>query len=101
MFNCLVVTDRVFGYWGKRVVFPGVHSILECVVKLNFPCVTAVQGSGNVEMRTVGVVLEKEEGSFGFTVRGGTSHDPAKSRPLIITHVRPGGPADRYCTQMV
>lgn len=41
------------------------------------------------------MVLEKEEGSFGFTVRGGSSHDAAKTRPLVITHVRPGGPADR------
>ncbi|XP_042240486.1 glutamate receptor-interacting protein 2-like isoform X2 [Homarus americanus] len=57
-----------------------------------------VQGSGCVVARTVGVVLEKEEGSFGFTVRGGSSHDATKSRPLIITHVRPGGPADREGT---
>nr|XP_053635435.1 glutamate receptor-interacting protein 2-like [Cherax quadricarinatus] len=57
-----------------------------------------VQGSGCVLARTVGVVLEKEEGSFGFTVRGGSSHDTTKSRPLIITHVRPGGPADREGT---
>ncbi|XP_071550797.1 glutamate receptor-interacting protein 2 isoform X8 [Panulirus ornatus] len=57
-----------------------------------------VQGSGCVVARTVGVVLEKEEGSFGFTVRGGSSHDAAKTRPLVITHVRPGGPADREGT---
>ncbi|XP_068237802.1 glutamate receptor-interacting protein 2 isoform X2 [Palaemon carinicauda] len=59
---------------------------------------TPVQGSGCVIGRSVGVVLEKEEGSFGFTVRGGTSHEATKSRPLIITHVRPGGPADREGT---
>ncbi|XP_045132371.1 glutamate receptor-interacting protein 2-like isoform X11 [Portunus trituberculatus] len=57
-----------------------------------------VQGSGCVVARTVGVLLEKEENSFGFTVRGGTSLDPSKTRPLIITHVRPGGPADREGT---
>lgn len=56
---------------------------------------TAVQGSGCVVARTVAVLLEKEENSFGFTVRGGVSLDPAKTRPLVITHVRPGGPADR------
>ncbi|XP_066964417.1 glutamate receptor-interacting protein 2 isoform X2 [Macrobrachium rosenbergii] len=59
---------------------------------------TPVQGSGCVIGRSVGVLLEKEEGSFGFTVRGGTSHEATKSRPLIITHVRPGGPADREGT---
>ncbi|XP_047474021.1 glutamate receptor-interacting protein 2-like isoform X4 [Penaeus chinensis] len=57
-----------------------------------------VQGSGCVLGRTVDVVLEKEEGSFGFTVRGGSSHDATKTRPLVITHVRPGGPADREGT---
>ncbi|XP_063609660.1 glutamate receptor-interacting protein 2-like isoform X2 [Penaeus indicus] len=57
-----------------------------------------VQGSGCVVGRTVDVVLEKEEGSFGFTVRGGSSHDATKTRPLVITHVRPGGPADREGT---
>ncbi|CAL4088324.1 unnamed protein product [Meganyctiphanes norvegica] len=54
-----------------------------------------VGGSSCIISRSVGVVLEKEGGSFGFTVRGGHMHDPAKARPLIITHVRPGGPADR------
>nr|XP_045595100.1 glutamate receptor-interacting protein 2-like isoform X5 [Procambarus clarkii] len=57
-----------------------------------------VHGSGSVVGRTAGVVLEKEEGSFGFTVRGGSSHDGPKSRPLIVTHIRPGGPADREGT---
>ncbi|KAK7066747.1 Glutamate receptor-interacting protein 1 [Halocaridina rubra] len=57
-----------------------------------------VQGSGCVIGRSVGLVLEKEEGSFGFTVRGGSAHEASKSRPLIITHVRPGGPADREGT---
>ncbi|CAL4088328.1 unnamed protein product, partial [Meganyctiphanes norvegica] len=57
-----------------------------------------VGGSSCIISRSVGVVLEKESGSFGFTVRGGHMHDPAKARPLIITHVRPGGPADREGT---
>ncbi|XP_063857426.1 glutamate receptor-interacting protein 1-like isoform X2 [Scylla paramamosain] len=60
--------------------------------------VAAVQGSGCVVARTVAVLLEKEENSFGFTVRGGTSLDPSKTRPLVITHVRLGGPADREGT---
>ena len=52
-------------------------------------------GGTGVVTRCVGILLEKEGGSFGFTVRGGASPEPGKSRPLIVTHVRPGGPADR------
>lgn len=40
--------------------------------------------------------LVKEELSYGFTVRGGLKPLHSKSRPLIVTHIRPGGPADRY-----
>ena len=56
---------------------------------------SAVVGGPGVVTRCVGILLEKEGGSFGFTVRGGASNEPNKTRPLIITHVRPGGPADR------
>ncbi|KAF0312701.1 Glutamate receptor-interacting protein 1 [Amphibalanus amphitrite] len=49
--------------------------------------------------RVIQVMLEKEQGSFGFTVRGGAcQEEPARSRPLTITHVRPGGPTDREGT---
>ncbi|KAJ8047083.1 Glutamate receptor-interacting protein 2 [Holothuria leucospilota] len=42
--------------------------------------------------------LVKEELSYGFTVRGGLKPLHSKSRPLIVTHIRPGGPADREGT---
>uniref|UniRef100_A0A915I855 PDZ domain-containing protein n=1 Tax=Romanomermis culicivorax TaxID=13658 RepID=A0A915I855_ROMCU len=47
-------------------------------------------------VKSTDVYLSKESGSFGFTIRGG-SYGPysEKSRPLTVTHVRPGGPADR------
>ena len=38
----------------------------------------------------------EEEAGFGFTLRGGSyGPDPAKNRPLTLTNIRPGGPADR------
>ncbi|XP_054990330.1 glutamate receptor-interacting protein 2 isoform X4 [Sorex araneus] len=45
--------------------------------------------------KTVDVALYKEGNSFGFVLRGGAHEDSHKSRPLVLTHVRPGGPADR------
>uniref|UniRef100_A0A9L0IL42 Glutamate receptor interacting protein 1 n=1 Tax=Equus asinus TaxID=9793 RepID=A0A9L0IL42_EQUAS len=58
---------------------------------------TAVQGS-SVIFRTVEVTLHKEGNTFGFVIRGGAHDDRNKSRPVVITCVRPGGPADREGT---
>ncbi|KAJ7316937.1 hypothetical protein JRQ81_003099, partial [Phrynocephalus forsythii] len=44
---------------------------------------------------TIEVTLYKEGNSFGFVLRGGAHEDWHKSRPLVLTYVRPGGPADR------
>ncbi|XP_061187950.1 glutamate receptor-interacting protein 1-like isoform X2 [Saccostrea echinata] len=41
------------------------------------------------------VNLVREGKSFGFTIRGGYHEQQHKTRPLIVTQVRPGGPADR------
>ncbi|MGH0156859.1 UNVERIFIED_CONTAM: hypothetical protein FKN15_033545 [Acipenser sinensis] len=82
--------------------------------------VRAVQGSG-VIFKTVEVTLHKEGNTFGFVVRGnreqlvndvyvlyfqtaalsskgGAHEDRNKSRPVVITTVRPGGPGDREGT---
>ncbi|XP_023221786.1 glutamate receptor-interacting protein 1-like isoform X2 [Centruroides sculpturatus] len=48
--------------------------------------------------KVIQIKLEKETGSFGFTLRGGACLDRLKSRPLTITNVRFGGPADREGT---
>ncbi|KAH7975230.1 hypothetical protein HPB49_025279 [Dermacentor silvarum] len=48
--------------------------------------------------KVIQVKLEKENSSFGFLIRGGTCPEKLKCRPLTITHVRPGGPADREGT---
>uniref|UniRef100_A0A8P4K7A9 PDZ domain-containing protein n=1 Tax=Dicentrarchus labrax TaxID=13489 RepID=A0A8P4K7A9_DICLA len=57
----------------------------------------AVQGSG-VMFKNVEVTLHKEGNSFGFVIRGGAHEDRNKSRPIVITTIRPGGPADREGT---
>ncbi|XP_029139779.1 glutamate receptor-interacting protein 1 isoform X1 [Protobothrops mucrosquamatus] len=57
----------------------------------------SVQGSG-VIFRTVEVTLHKEGNTFGFVIRGGAHDVRNKSRPIVITCVRPGGPADREGT---
>uniref|UniRef100_A0A8C8AVS9 Glutamate receptor interacting protein 1 n=1 Tax=Otus sunia TaxID=257818 RepID=A0A8C8AVS9_9STRI len=57
----------------------------------------SVQGSGLI-FRTVEVTLHKEGNTFGFVIRGGAHDDRNKSRPVVITCVRPGGPADREGT---
>ncbi|XP_064605034.1 glutamate receptor-interacting protein 1-like isoform X3 [Liolophura sinensis] len=49
----------------------------------------------SVQCKHQEIVLVKEGKGFGFTLRGGLSPDGSKSHPLIVTHIRPGSPADR------
>ncbi|XP_055368078.1 glutamate receptor-interacting protein 1 isoform X14 [Betta splendens] len=72
----------------------GERVVLE--VEYELPPVT-VQGSG-VMFKNVEVTLHKEGNSFGFVIRGGAHEDRNKSRPIVITTIRPGGPADREGT---
>uniref|UniRef100_A0A8C5QTL2 Glutamate receptor interacting protein 1 n=1 Tax=Leptobrachium leishanense TaxID=445787 RepID=A0A8C5QTL2_9ANUR len=72
----------------------GERVVLE--VEYELPPVST-QGSG-VIFRTVEVTLHKEGNTFGFVIRGGAHEDRNKSRPVVITCVRPGGPADREGT---
>ncbi|XP_069085258.1 glutamate receptor-interacting protein 1 isoform X9 [Pleurodeles waltl] len=72
----------------------GERVVLE--VEYELPPVS-VQGSG-VIFKTVEVTLHKEGNTFGFVIRGGAHEDRNKSRPVVITCVRPGGPADREGT---
>ncbi|XP_056280568.1 glutamate receptor-interacting protein 1 isoform X3 [Pseudoliparis swirei] len=57
----------------------------------------SVQGSG-VVFKNVEVTLHKDGNSFGFVIRGGAHEDRNKSRPIVITTIRSGGPADREGT---
>ncbi|XP_058841561.1 glutamate receptor-interacting protein 1 isoform X3 [Acipenser ruthenus] len=72
----------------------GERVVLE--VEYELPPVS-VQGSG-VIFKTVEVTLHKEGNTFGFVIRGGAHEDRNKSRPVVITTVRPGGPGDREGT---
>ncbi|XP_028809854.1 glutamate receptor-interacting protein 1 isoform X4 [Denticeps clupeoides] len=72
----------------------GERVVLE--VEYELPPVS-VQGSG-VMFKNVEVTLHKEGNTFGFVIRGGAHEDRNKSRPIAITTIRPGGPADREGT---
>uniref|UniRef100_A0A674N6S4 Glutamate receptor interacting protein 2 n=1 Tax=Takifugu rubripes TaxID=31033 RepID=A0A674N6S4_TAKRU len=54
--------------------------------------------TSGVISKTIDICLHKEGNSFGFVMRGGAHEDWHKSRPLVVTYVRPGGPADREGT---
>ncbi|XP_038161121.1 glutamate receptor-interacting protein 1 isoform X11 [Cyprinodon tularosa] len=72
----------------------GERVVLE--VEYELPPVS-VQGSG-VIFKNLEVTLHKEGNSFGFVIRGGTHEDRNKTRPIVITTIRPGGPAEREGT---
>ncbi|XP_026996620.1 glutamate receptor-interacting protein 2 isoform X4 [Tachysurus fulvidraco] len=59
---------------------------------------SAPDSTSGVISKTVEICLHKEGNSFGFVMRGGAHEDWHKSRPLVVTYVRPGGPADREGT---
>ncbi|XP_076027121.1 glutamate receptor-interacting protein 2 [Genypterus blacodes] len=59
---------------------------------------TAPDSTSGVLSKTIDICLHKEGNSFGFVMRGGNHEDWHKSRPLVVTYIRPGGPADREGT---
>uniref|UniRef100_A0A665T826 Glutamate receptor interacting protein 2b n=1 Tax=Echeneis naucrates TaxID=173247 RepID=A0A665T826_ECHNA len=62
------------------------------------PTGTAPDSTSGVISKTIDICLHKEGNSFGFVMRGGSQEDWHRSRPLVVTYVRPGGPADREGT---
>ncbi|XP_071816235.1 glutamate receptor-interacting protein 2-like isoform X3 [Apostichopus japonicus] len=61
------------------------------------PPIPAANGASAIS-KVLELRLVREEISFGFTIRGGMKPLHSKSRPLTVTHIRPGGPADREGT---
>eukprot|EP00062_Callorhinchus_milii_P006307 gi/632946664/ref/XP_007888668.1/ PREDICTED: glutamate receptor-interacting protein 2 isoform X2 [Callorhinchus milii] len=59
------------------------------------------ESSSSIIPKTIEITLYKEGNSFGFVIRGGAHEDWNKSRSLVVTYVRPGGPADREGTLKV
>ncbi len=55
----------------------------------------AIHAINTVHTKTIQIQLEKEGQSYGFILRGGDSDDKVTTRPLIITRIRPQGPADK------
>ncbi|XP_045473895.1 glutamate receptor-interacting protein 1 isoform X1 [Harmonia axyridis] len=101
----LVPGDKIHSINGintSKMRAADVNSLLENVddnamleIGYSLPCYGSQQ-SMSVITKTTEVTLERSDGSIGITLRGGTVLDhPNLSRPLIITHVRPNGPAAR------
>ncbi|KAM6214890.1 LOW QUALITY PROTEIN: glutamate receptor-interacting protein 2 [Rhynchocyon petersi] len=70
----------------------GERVVLEVEYELPPP---ASENNPGIISKTVDISLYKEGNSFGFVLRGGAHEEGHKSRPLVLTYVRPGGPADR------
>uniref|UniRef100_A0A665T9N9 Glutamate receptor interacting protein 2a n=1 Tax=Echeneis naucrates TaxID=173247 RepID=A0A665T9N9_ECHNA len=68
------------------------------VLEVEYELPPFVQAPSGVITKTIEVCLHKEGNSFGFVMRGGFHEDWRRSRPLVVTYVRPGGPADREGT---
>ncbi|CAL8325372.1 unnamed protein product [Merluccius merluccius] len=68
------------------------------VLEVEYELPQTVQNTSGVVTKTIEVCLHKEGNSFGFVMRGGFHEDWHRSRPLVVTYVRPGGPADREGT---
>ncbi|TKS77740.1 Glutamate receptor-interacting protein 2 [Collichthys lucidus] len=68
------------------------------VLEVEYELPPYVQNPSGVITKTIEVCLHKEGNSFGFVMRGGFHEDWRRSRPLVVTCVRPGGPADREGT---
>ncbi|XP_053281426.1 glutamate receptor-interacting protein 2 [Pleuronectes platessa] len=68
------------------------------VLEVEYELPPFVQSPAGVLTKSIEVCLHKEGNSFGFVMRGGFHEDWRRSRPLVCTYVRPGGPADREAT---
>uniref|UniRef100_A0AAQ4R3M1 Glutamate receptor interacting protein 2a n=1 Tax=Gasterosteus aculeatus aculeatus TaxID=481459 RepID=A0AAQ4R3M1_GASAC len=66
------------------------------VLEVEYELPPFVQNPSGLSTKTIEVCLHKEGNSFGFVMRGGFHEDWRRSRPLVVTYVRPGGPADRW-----
>ncbi|XP_068109152.1 glutamate receptor-interacting protein 2 isoform X5 [Hyperolius riggenbachi] len=71
------------------------------VLEVEYELPPATPDNAAIIPKTLEITLCKEGNSFGFVMRGGAQEDWHKSRPLVITYVRPGGPADREGTLKV
>ncbi|XP_021364887.1 glutamate receptor-interacting protein 1-like isoform X2 [Mizuhopecten yessoensis] len=102
--DCLEIGDYILSVNGIKTVdmkHDEIISLLRNVgeqvlleVEYQLPDNT-ISDSFAVSWKQSNITLEKEGQSFGFTLRGGYHEKQAKIRPLTVTHIRGGGPADR------
>ncbi|MEQ2218512.1 Glutamate receptor-interacting protein 2, partial [Xenoophorus captivus] len=64
------------------------------VLEVEYELPPFVLNPSGIMTKNIEVCLHKEGNSFGFVMRGGFHEDRRRSRPLVVTGVRPGGPAD-------
>ncbi|XP_032809922.2 glutamate receptor-interacting protein 1-like isoform X1 [Petromyzon marinus] len=65
------------------------------LLEVEYPLPPPALDGTSVVHKTIEIALHKDGNSFGFVVRGGVQSDKKKSRPIVVSHVRQGGPADR------
>ncbi|CAM9352500.1 unnamed protein product [Lampetra fluviatilis] len=65
------------------------------LLEVEYPLPPPALDGTSVVHKTIEITLHKDGNSFGFVVRGKCCSDKKKSRPIVVSHVRQGGPADR------
>uniref|UniRef100_UPI00358E435D glutamate receptor-interacting protein 2-like n=1 Tax=Myxine glutinosa TaxID=7769 RepID=UPI00358E435D len=55
----------------------------------------AVCNTSGFIRKSTEITLYKECNTFGFVIRGGAHEQKLKSRPIVVSRIRAGGPADR------
>ena len=102
--DVLCVGDNMVGLNGRDCHLMTQHEIVQMLdtadkVQLEVKYRLPPSGpSSRARTKALQVTLNKENGTFGFVVRGGKHELPVKSRPFTIVHVDRGGPAHREGT---
>ncbi|ESO91287.1 hypothetical protein LOTGIDRAFT_91696, partial [Lottia gigantea] len=65
------------------------------ILEIEYELPEAALRAHSVHCKCQDVTLPKEGTGFGFLLRGGMFIDTMKAHPLMVTNIRPGGPADR------
>uniref|UniRef100_H2ZEM3 PDZ domain-containing protein n=1 Tax=Ciona savignyi TaxID=51511 RepID=H2ZEM3_CIOSA len=62
------------------------------------PPTSELSRTTSIIQKTTEIFLRKENDSFGFVLRGGNHGQHCRSRPLVVTHIRPDSPAAKEGT---
>jgi len=97
--DVLCVGDLILGLNGLDCQTMTQHDIVQTLdtadkVQLEVKYRLPPSGPSNkTRTKVIQVTLKKENGTFGYVVRGGSHELPARCRPFSIVHVDRGGPA--------